>query len=536
MLGPTGPGWRSASPWPGSPTRPACGPSGSGSTSTRSSPACAAAAGAPQPDDRRASFRERLARRRGLPAVNAEAATPSSVDITDYVAVIRRHWKLVVACGLGLMVLALAYSLTRPTVYVSRAQIALPDPQSGNAQRAPHRSTPPPSSRCSSPRASPILAAERLEDRPLDRQPAHPPRRRPRPPRVGSCRSPSHDTTARDGAAGRAGVQRRLHRVPDRPGRRTRSSAGAVRRRRQIDAVDETINGLQERARPARPRQRRRPRRWSTRSAGYTSQRSNYQIKLADDPTPRPCRRRTGHHAGDPAERTAAVRAGPQRHPRPHGRPRHRRRPRLRAGPLRRAGPGERRRPRLHRRAEPRRDPGAARVDALPAVLARRGARTGDDAGRRVPPAAHVGHDRGRRGRRQGHRRHQRGGRRGQVDGRRQPGGHARAERQVGCCSSRPTCAGRRSRACSRCRPSPAWSRSLSREVPLEETLHGVGPAHRPPVGPPPQQPDRPAAGAHDAHDPPAGEDQLRRHDHRHARRCSPWPTCSASPRWSTAS
>ena len=66
--------------------------------------------------------------------MNAETGTPSSVDITDYVAVIRRHWKLVVACGLGLMVLAQLYSFTRPTVYVSRAQIALPDPQSGNAQ------------------------------------------------------------------------------------------------------------------------------------------------------------------------------------------------------------------------------------------------------------------------------------------------------------------------------------------------------------------------------------------------------------------
>ena len=64
--------------------------------------------------------------------MNAEAASPSSVDITDYVAVIRRHWKLVVACGLGLMVLSLAYSFTRPTVYVSRAQIALPDSPSDN--------------------------------------------------------------------------------------------------------------------------------------------------------------------------------------------------------------------------------------------------------------------------------------------------------------------------------------------------------------------------------------------------------------------
>ena len=57
--------------------------------------------------------------------MNAETAAPSSVDITDYVAVIRRHWKLVVACGLVMMVLALAYSFTKPTVYVSRSQIAL---------------------------------------------------------------------------------------------------------------------------------------------------------------------------------------------------------------------------------------------------------------------------------------------------------------------------------------------------------------------------------------------------------------------------
>ena len=68
--------------------------------------------------------------------MNAETASPSSVDITDYVAVIRRHWKLVVACGLGLMVLALLYSFTRPTVYVSRAQIALPESQSGLPQQS----------------------------------------------------------------------------------------------------------------------------------------------------------------------------------------------------------------------------------------------------------------------------------------------------------------------------------------------------------------------------------------------------------------
>jgi capsular exopolysaccharide synthesis family protein len=64
--------------------------------------------------------------------VNAEAVSPASVDITDYVAVIRRHWKLVAACGAALLVLSLVYSLTRPTVYVSRAQIALPDTSNGN--------------------------------------------------------------------------------------------------------------------------------------------------------------------------------------------------------------------------------------------------------------------------------------------------------------------------------------------------------------------------------------------------------------------
>jgi capsular exopolysaccharide synthesis family protein len=68
--------------------------------------------------------------------VNAETAPPSSVDITDYVAVVRRHWKLVAACGVGLMVLALAYSFTRPTVYVSKAQIALPESQSGLPQQS----------------------------------------------------------------------------------------------------------------------------------------------------------------------------------------------------------------------------------------------------------------------------------------------------------------------------------------------------------------------------------------------------------------
>ena len=41
---------------------------------------------------------------------------------------------------------AVLYSFTRPTVYVSRAQIALPDPQSGNAAGS-RRSTRPPSSR-----------------------------------------------------------------------------------------------------------------------------------------------------------------------------------------------------------------------------------------------------------------------------------------------------------------------------------------------------------------------------------------------------
>ena len=95
---------------------------------------------APQPGDRA------VLRFRDHSPVNAEAASPSSVDITDYVAVIRRHWKLVVACGLGLMVLAVLYSFTRPTVYVSRAQIALPDSQCGNAGRSPP-STRPPSSR-----------------------------------------------------------------------------------------------------------------------------------------------------------------------------------------------------------------------------------------------------------------------------------------------------------------------------------------------------------------------------------------------------
>jgi capsular exopolysaccharide synthesis family protein len=64
--------------------------------------------------------------------LNAEAVSPTSVDITDYVDVVRRHWKLVIACGVGLMVLAVAYTLTRPTVYVSRAEVALPDTTNGN--------------------------------------------------------------------------------------------------------------------------------------------------------------------------------------------------------------------------------------------------------------------------------------------------------------------------------------------------------------------------------------------------------------------
>jgi capsular exopolysaccharide synthesis family protein len=64
--------------------------------------------------------------------LNAEAVSPTSVDITDYVAVVRRHWKLVVACGVGLLVLAIAYTLTKPTVYVSRAEVALPDTTNGN--------------------------------------------------------------------------------------------------------------------------------------------------------------------------------------------------------------------------------------------------------------------------------------------------------------------------------------------------------------------------------------------------------------------
>jgi capsular exopolysaccharide synthesis family protein len=64
--------------------------------------------------------------------LNAEPVSPTSVDITDYVDVVRRHWKLVVACGVGLLVLSLAYTLTRPTVYVSRAEVALPDTTNGN--------------------------------------------------------------------------------------------------------------------------------------------------------------------------------------------------------------------------------------------------------------------------------------------------------------------------------------------------------------------------------------------------------------------
>ena len=469
--------------------------------------------------------------------VNTEAVSPASVDITDYVAVVRRHMRSsCVACGGG-PAPAVAGLHASPD---RRSTSAAPRSRCRTRSRATRRrrpSTPPPSSRCSSPRASRSIAAEKLDDRAARSRTCAPTSAHRHRPRDGSSPCRSEDSTAREAQRGAEGVHRRLHPVPHHPDPRTRSTAGP--RRCRTGSTRST--GHHRRA--AARRSTGSTTRTASRASSSTSQISRYTNQRSQLRHPAGGHRQRGRSQGAqiitpailPSE-PRADRTRPQRPARSGRRSGHRHRPGVRAGPVRRAGARERRRPWLHRRAEPRRDPGAAGVDALPALLARRGARTRDDAGRRVPAVAHGGHHRRRRGWRQGHRRHQRGRRRGQVDRRGQPRRHDRAERPSGAAHlGRPAATGRRE-PCSRYRRKPGLVEVL---VP-RGAPRGDAPRRRVasrcsrPAGTtaaPPTCSRRPRCAR-------SCSRPVRATTSRSStpRRFWPSPTSSASPRWSTAS
>ena len=480
-------------------------------------------AGAPQPARPcGATFRDHS-------PVNAEAATPSSVDITDYVAVIRRHWKLVAACGAG------------PDGPGARVQLHPPDrlrepgpdraarlavgQRAGAHDRHGHRARGPQVRE----RRHPGGQEAR---RPTARSPTCAPTSAPSAPTEGRVLQVTFtDNTARAAQQGASAFTRRLHRLPDRPGRgRTRSSARDARRtdrrRRRGDRRPARRSST-----AARSRQRSGRCGWTTRSSGCTSQRSTLPDRQAHD-------RRRGRSRRAEVITPAILPSGPQRSGRgpatassgswpasssasaspscgTASTSRCGRAPTSAASPACRAS------------ARSRCCPSRCATRRSPSSRCTRRRRPQADAFRRLRTSVTIAADEARR---EGHRGHQRGGRRGQVHGRRQPGRHARAERPAGAAHLGRSAPARRSRACSRCRPSRAWSRCCPARCRSRTrcTAWAGSPSSRPAATTtaPPTCCRRPRCARSSSRPAPATTSRSSTR-----RRCSPWPTCSASPR-----
>ena len=408
-----------------SPTGPRSSSSASTSTSTRSSRGCAAGPrrGAPQtgdpcgatfrehpPDERRSRTslvgrHHRLRRRRpaALEAGRRLRGGPHG----------RWRWRT---------------SFTRPTVYVSRAQIALPDSPSDN------------------PADNVIDTATELEVLKSER------RRHPRAKKLKTERSISNlrthlggrrtdrgpgppvafsDDTARDSPAGRAGV----HATPtSRTGPR-KAVAGIQKRadavQAQIDAVDETIEGLEEELDEPRPRQRPGPAagriRSSARPASATpTVQSLATIDAEASPTAQVI---TPAILPSGPQRSGIVKNGILG---------------LMAGLVIGVGLAfvrDRFDEQVRESADVRGFTGVPSLGAIPVlpesmryapfslVAVHAPETTQADAFRRLRTSVTIAADEARR---EGHRGHQLGRRRGQVDDGRQPGRHPRAERAAG--------------------------------------------------------------------------------------------------------
>ena len=402
--------------------------------------------------------------------MNAETASPSSVDITDYVAVIRRHWKLVVACGLGLMVLALLYSFTRPTVYVSRAQIALPE---SAVRAATSRSTIDTATELEVLKSESvaILAAKKLDTtRSISNLRTHLTASAPTEGRVLAVSFTDNSARAAQRGAEAftdAYVEYRTSQTEN----DIDSRADAAQAK--IDAVEQTINGLEEELDKLENPD-------SEQAKELIDQIGRYRTSGAPtspaghDPAAEPCRRRRSSprrscraDRSDPAWSATGSSDSWAASSSASGSPscgtastsRSARAPTCVASPGCRASAPSRcsrsrcgtrrsRSSRSTRRKRPRPTRSAGSAPRSPS--------------RPTRPAPRPSSSRARWPAR--------------ASPRWRPTWRSRSSRAAaGCCSSPRTCAGRWSRTCSRCRASPGLVEVLAREVPLEETLHGVG-------------------------------------------------------------